>query len=129
MRSLPHPDVLVGAAGATTALGVVLLDVARTSSTAIALAALVGALGAVLAAVGMLHGNRFEARLAAAVVAGTSVTLALVGMAVGPPGSLDACVSWRAGLVVATGAVALALVRLASSRGATRPPTMRPYAH
>ncbi|MDT0213136.1 hypothetical protein Q9R29_04485 [Rothia sp. ARF10] len=109
-------------------LAVVLLDVARTAPSSVALTAGIGCAAAVLGIVGLLRGGGFEARLVTAVVASVSLLLALVGIALGAPGSGGGGVTVRGVLVVVSSVATLVLLRLATPPGAVRDPSSGTYA-
>ncbi|GAA4112446.1 hypothetical protein GCM10022415_07230 [Knoellia locipacati] len=110
----------VGAAACTAALGLLLLGLAHQGSNpAVAVTGAIGALAAAYSVVGLLRGQRFEARLTAVILAAVSGVLALVEMVLGPPGSSAAGVSPRGLLVVVASLATLVLLdRAAHHRGA-----------
>lgn len=118
----------VATAVGTALLGLLLLDVARTASTVIAVIGAIGGAACAVAVVGLLRADRFEARLTAAVVATASTVLAGVGMVLGAPGSSGGGLSVRGVLVALGGVVVLVLLWLAARGRAAQPPTTRPYA-
>lgn len=127
MRTRPAAPLL-RVAVAVGLLGVVLLDVARTAPSSVAVTAGIGCAAAVLAVLWLLRGGGFEARLVAAVVSAVSLLLALVGMVFGTPGSGGGGVTVRGALVVAASAAALLLLRLATPTTSVRDASPRPYA-
>ncbi|WP_404385044.1 hypothetical protein LL946_04090 [Knoellia locipacati] len=127
--SSPSARGPVATAAGTAALGALLLDVARTAeTTTTTVMAVMGAVAAVLAVAGLLRGDRFEARLTAAVVAGASTLLAVIGMALGPPGTFGGGLSVRGVLVAVAGVTVLVLLRLPARRSPAATPPTRPYA-
>lgn len=124
-RSARRP---VATAAGTAVLAVLLLDVARTADTTTAVMGLMGAGAAALAVAGLLRGDRFEARLTAAVVGGASTVLAVIGMVLGPPGTSEGGPSARGVLVAAAGVAMLVLLRLSARGSAAATPPTRPYA-
>ena len=117
-----------GPALATTALVLLLLVVVSRASTAVAVAGAAGVVGGALAVAGLMRGDSFEARLTAAVVAGGSGLLAVVGMVLGAPGSPTGGGS-AIGLLVTLASVAvLVLLQVATPGRPQRRPTTRPYA-
>lgn len=112
----------------TAVLGLLLLAVAVGSRPAAAVAGAIGALAAALAVVGMLRGDRFEARLTAAVLAAVSGLLAFVEMILGPPGASDEGVSARGLLVALASLATLVLLHRAERDRVPRPPSTRLYA-
>ena len=119
----------VGAAACTAALGLLLLGlVHQGSSAAVAVTGAIGALASAFAVVGLLCGQRFEARLTAFMLAAVSGLLALVEMVLGPPGSSAAGVSPRGVLVVVASIATLALLDKAARHRGARAFSTRIYA-
>ena len=127
MRTRPTA-ALLRVAVAVGLLGVVLLDVARTAPSSVAVTAGIGCAAAVLAILWLLRGGGFEAGLLAAVVSAVSLLLALVGMVFGTPGSGQGGVTVRGLAVVVTSAATLVLLWLAAPSRSVRDASPRPYA-
>ena len=119
---------LLRVAVAVGLLGVVLVEVARTAPSAVAVTAGIGCVAVVLAVVGLLRGGGFEARLLVAVVASVSLVLAVVGMAFGAPGSGGGGVTARGLLVVVTSAATLVLSWRATPTRSVRDASSGTYA-
>ena len=119
----------VGAAACTATLGLLLLGlVHQGSSPAVAVTGAIGVLASAFAVVGLLRGQRFEARLTAFMLAAVSGLLALVEMVLGPPGSSAAGVSPRGLLVVLASLATLALLDKAARHRGARAFSTRIYA-
>ncbi|GGB81292.1 hypothetical protein N798_00300 [Knoellia flava TL1] len=127
MRARPAA-ALLRVAVAVGLLGVVLVDVARTATSSIAVIAGIGCAAVVLAVVGLVRGGGFEARLVAAVVSAVSLVLAVVGMVFGAPGSGAGGVTVRELLVVVLSVATLVLLRLAAPTRSVRDASSGTYA-
>lgn len=118
----------MGAAACTATLGLLLVGLAHGSNPAVAVTGAVGALAAAFSVVGLLRGQRFEARLTAFMLAAVSGLLALVEMVLGPPGSSAAGVSPRGLLVVVASLATLVLLDKAARHRGARAFSTRIYA-
>ena len=119
----------VGAAACTATLGILLLGlVHQGASPAVAVTGVIGVLASAFAVVGLLCGQRFEARLTAFLLAAVSGVLALVEMVLGPPGSSADGISPRGLLVVVASLATLALLDKAARHRGARAFSTRIYA-
>jgi len=127
MRARPTV-ALLRVAVAVGLLGVVLLEVARTTPSSVAVTAALGCVAAIGAVVELLRGGGFEARLVAAVVSAVSLLLAVVGMMLGAPGSGGGGVTTRGLLVVVTSVMSLVQLWLATPTRSVRDVSSGTYA-